>query len=119
KTEPCARVIGIAANTYTRELSEQPGLQYYVPLEQARFGGMPILVVRPAGDPAQMVAPIRRALLDMDSTMGYLDIRSLRERVDPQLRPWRLGTTVFTLLATLAVLVAAGGLYGLAAYLVS
>lgn len=119
KTEPCARVVGIAANTFTREVSEQPGLQYYVPLEQVQFGGRPTLLVRPAGDPAAMVAPLRRALLEVDSTLAYLDIRTLRERLDPQLRPWRLGMTVFTLLGVLAALVAAAGLYGLAAYLVT
>jgi predicted permease len=119
KTEPCARVVGIAANTFTREVSEQPGLQYYVPLEQVQFGGRPTLLVRAAGDPAAMAAPLRRALLDVDSTLAYLDIRTLRERIDPQFRPWRLGMTVFTLFGVLAALVTAAGLYGLAAYLVT
>src|SRR6185436_7242755 len=76
-------------------------------------------LVRPAGDPTAMVAPLRRALLDVDATMAYLDIRTVRERIDPQLRPWRLGMTVFTLLGALAALVAAAGLYGLAAYFVT
>jgi len=119
KTEPCARVVGIAANTFTREVSEQPGLQYYVPLEQVQFGGRPTILVRPTGDPALLVAPLRRALLEVDPTMAYLDIRTLRERIDPQLGPWRLGMTVFTLFGVLAALVAAAGLYGLAAYLVT
>ena len=118
-TEPCARVVGIAANTFTQDVSEEPGLQYYVPIEHVQFGGRPTLLVRPAGDPAAMAAPLRRALLEVDPTMAYLDIRSLRERIDPQLRPWRLGMTVFTLLGVLAALVAAAGLYGLAAYFVT
>ena len=119
KTEPCARVVGIAANTYTQDVSEEPGLQYYIPIEHVQFGGRPALLVRPAGDPATMVAPLRRALLEIDSTAAYLDIRTLRERIDPQLRPWRLGMTVFTLLGILAALVAGAGLYGLSAYLVA
>jgi predicted permease len=119
KAGPCARVVGIAANTFTREVSEQPGLPYYVPLEQVQFGGRPTVLVRPAGEPAAMVAPLRRALLEVDSTLAYLDIRTVRERIDPQLRPWRLGMTVFTLFGVLAALVAAAGLYGLAAYLVT
>jgi predicted permease len=118
-TEPCARVVGIAANTFTREVSEQPGLQFYVPVEQAKFGGIVHLLVRPAGDPEPMVAPLRRALLETDSTLAYLDIRSLRERLDPQLRPWRLGMAVFTMFGILAAIVSAAGLYGLAAYLVT
>ena len=119
KTAPCARVVGIAANTFTREVSEQPGLQYYVPLEQVQFGGLPTVLVRPAGEPAAMVAPLRSALLEVDPTLAYLDIRTLRERIDPQLGPWRLGMTVFTVFGVLAALVAAAGLYGLAAYLVT
>lgn len=119
KTEPCARVIGIAANTYTREVSELPGLQYYVPVEHVQFGGVPTILVRPTPDASALVAPVRRALLEVDSTLAYLDIRTLRERIDPQLGPWRLGMTVFTLFGVLAALVAAAGLYSLPAYLVT
>jgi len=119
RTEPCARVVGIAANTFTREVSEEPGMQYYVPLEQVQFGGRPTLLVRPVGDPATIASSVRRALIEADSALGYLDIRTLRERIDPQLRPWQLGMTVLTLFGVLAGLVAAVGLYALAAFFVT
>jgi ABC-type antimicrobial peptide transport system permease subunit len=39
--------------------------------------------------------------------------------MDPQIRPWRLGATVFGLMGILALLVAAVGLYSVVSYLVT
>jgi predicted permease len=119
RTAPCARIVGIAANTYTSDIAEEPGMQYYVPFEQAPFGGMANLVIRPARDPRALVGTVRRALLDVDSTLAYLDIKTLRQVMDPQLRPWRLGATIFGLMGGLALLVAAVGLYSVVSYLVT
>jgi ABC-type antimicrobial peptide transport system permease subunit len=44
---------------------------------------------------------------------------AIRERIDPQLRPWKLGATVFALGGALALLVAALGLYSVMSYSVA
>jgi predicted permease len=119
KSEPCARIIGISANTHTRDISEEPGMQFYIPFSQAAFGGITHLLVRPAGDPRKFVGTLRRALVELDPTMAYLDIKTFREAMAPQLRPWRLGALVFGVMGGLAALVAAVGLYSLVSYLVT
>jgi ABC-type antimicrobial peptide transport system permease subunit len=116
---PCARIVGIAANTYTRDITEEPGLQFYVPITQMPFGGITSLVVRPKGEPVAMIGTLRRAMLDVDPTLAYLDFKTLDEAMDPQVRPWRLGATVFTLMGALAALVAAVGLYSVLSYMVT
>ncbi|MGH7653600.1 MAG: FtsX-like permease family protein [Gemmatimonadaceae bacterium] len=116
---PCARIVGIAANTYTRDITEEPGLQFYVPITQMPFGGITSLVVRPKGDPVAMIGTLRRAMLDVDPTLAYLDFKTLDEAMDPQIRPWRLGATAFTLMGALAALVAAVGLYSVLSYMVT
>jgi putative ABC transport system permease protein len=119
KTEPCARIIGIAANTHTLDITEEPGLQYYIPLSQAAFGGLMHLLVLPRGEPSVFAGTLRRALVEVDSTLAYLDIKTLREAMAPQLRPWQLGALVFGVMGGLAALVAAVGLYSLVSYSVT
>lgn len=118
-TNPCARIVGIAENTYTRIIVEEPGLEFFVPIAQMPFGGITTLVARPRGEPVTMVGPVRRALLELDSTVAYLNIATLEEAMDPQVRPWKLGATVFALMGGLAVLVATAGLYSLLSYMVT
>jgi ABC-type antimicrobial peptide transport system permease subunit len=43
----------------------------------------------------------------------------IRDKIDPLLRPWKLGATVFTLGGVLALLVAALGLYSVMSYSVA
>lgn len=116
---PCARVVGIAENTYTRTINEEPGLEFFVPITQMPFGGMMTLVARPRGDPVTMIGPVRHALLDVDSTLAHLNIATLEEALDPQVRPWKLGAAVFALMGGLAVLVATAGLYSVLSYMVT
>jgi predicted permease len=116
---PCARIVGIAENTYTRNIAEEPGLEFFVPVAQMPFGGMMTLVARPRDEPGTMIGPVRHALLNVDSTLAYLNIATLEEAMDPQVRPWKLGAAVFALMGCLAMLVATAGLYSLLSYMVT
>jgi ABC-type antimicrobial peptide transport system permease subunit len=46
-------------------------------------------------------------------------MQSLEEYLEPQLRPWRLGATLFTAMGVLALIVAAVGVYSVVAYATS
>jgi ABC-type antimicrobial peptide transport system permease subunit len=63
--------------------------------------------------------PIRRALTQIDPSLRFIDIASLQASIDPQVRPWRVGASVFSLFGVLALLVAAMGLYSVVVYLVA
>jgi ABC-type antimicrobial peptide transport system permease subunit len=52
----------------------------------------------------------------MDPNLGYIDIEPLERGLDGQIRPWRLGATMFGIFGGLALLVAAVGLYSVIAY---
>jgi ABC-type antimicrobial peptide transport system permease subunit len=54
----------------------------------------------------------------MDPTIAYVDESTLQTDVDPQVLPWRLGATMFSMMGLLALLVAAVGLYSVMLYLV-
>jgi predicted permease len=115
----CMRIVGVVGDVHRSRLKEAPGTHYYIPIGQERGIGGTALVVRPRGNPATVIPDIRRALETLDPTIEYVDAATLQRDVDPQVRPWRLGATVFGLMGTLALLVAAMGLYSVMSYLVA
>jgi predicted permease len=117
---PCSSVIGIAADARRMRLIERPGLQYYTAASQTK--GFPIrtLVAR--------ARPGREAAIQRESeaifrqylpSMVGLRIRTFDSITERELRPWRLGSTLFTWLGALALIVAAIGVYAVIGYGVS
>jgi ABC-type antimicrobial peptide transport system permease subunit len=94
-------------------------MQYYIPLGQETGIGGRTLLVRPRGDAATLIPTLRSELHRMDPSILYADTRLLQERIDPQVRPWRLGATMFGIFGALALIVAAIGLYSVVAYAVT
>jgi hypothetical protein len=120
-TMPCSHVIGVVEDARRFELREEPAMQYYIPIGQERalgFGGR-TLFVRPRGDPALLMEPIRAEMRRLAPGLGFVSVQRLQDEVDPQLRPWRLGATMFGVFGGLAMLVAAIGLYSVISYLVT
>jgi ABC-type antimicrobial peptide transport system permease subunit len=119
QTAPCARVVGVAANVHRSGLKEEPSMQYYVPIGQERgFSGSWILV-RTRGEAPSAWPQLLKALADADPTIRSIDLRTLDEGLDGEMRPFRLGITAFGLSALLALVVAGLGLYSVLAHSVS
>jgi len=120
-TMPCARVVGVVEDARRFALREPPAMQYYIPLGEERvlgFGGRKMFV-RPRGDVASLRESLRAELVRLDPGIGFVTIELLQDSLDPQIRPWRLGATMFGVFGGLALLVAAIGLYSVIAYLVT
>jgi predicted permease len=118
---PCARIIGVVEDTRKFALKEDPAMQYYIPLGMERelgFGGRQMFV-RPAGDVVGLRQQLRAELVRVDPTIAFVTVAMLQDSLDPQIRPWRLGATMFGIFGALALLVAAIGLYSVIAYLVA
>jgi predicted permease len=117
---PCSRIVGVVEDARRRQLiHEEPAMQYYIPFGQERGIGGTTLLVRPAGEAAKMIGTVRRELQRLEPAVGYISVQTLQEIINPQVRPWQLGATMFTAFGALALLVAAIGLYSLIAYLVA
>jgi putative ABC transport system permease protein len=112
---PCAEVVGIAGNTRVVEIEGDPGAAFYIPLAQQQ-NPFRILIIRTAGDPARAMAALRRELQAHASHLPAPSLLSVQDRLEPQLRPWRLGATLFTIFGGLALVLAALGLYAVIAY---
>jgi predicted permease len=120
----CARIVGIAQDAHRRQIREEPAMQYYVPLGQSwpsgtrHFGGR-VLLARPQGDASALIPALRRALHTLDPSLQTVEIQLLQNRIDPEIRPWQLGATMFGIFGALALIVAAVGLYSVVAYAVT
>jgi predicted permease len=113
---PCARVIGIAQNAHLSGIRQQPVMQYYIPFGQERGIGGTQILVRPRRDAVAYIPQLRRQLHALHAGITYLTINPLQLPIERQIRPWRLGATLFLVFGTLALLIAAIGLYSVMAY---
>ncbi len=116
---PCARVVGVVAEARRFQLREPPAMQYYVPYGQESGIGGSVLLVRPRADALRFAEALPAAMRAGDPTLPRLRVRLMQDAIDPQVRPWRLGATLFAAFGFLALAVAAIGLYSVIAYMVA
>lgn len=114
---PCFEIVGVVADVHLSGLRDKPSMQYYVPFgQEVGIGGTTILIR--ARDTNDHLGDARRAFRDMPD-MDYTSVESVREALDPEFRPWRLGAAMFGVFGVVALIVAAVGLYSVIAYLVA
>ncbi|HSS47863.1 MAG TPA: FtsX-like permease family protein, partial [Thermoanaerobaculia bacterium] len=112
----CSTVVGVVKDARRSELQEAPTMQYYIPLDQSRKLTSRALFVRAAGDPARLLAPVRREFQAVEPNLPFVEVRPLIDLLAPQIHPWRMGAAVLTLFGLLALLLAIAGLYGVIAH---
>ena len=115
-TEPCSQVIGVAEEMRLRSLTDERDYSYYIPVAQHSAPPDPQVFVRVTGDPERLIEPLRRELQRLMTGPAYVNVVPLSQLVDPSLRSWKFGTTMFVAFGGLALLLAAIGLYSMIAY---
>jgi predicted permease len=116
---PCWIVVGVVENSYLSQITGDMPWQYFLPfgppaLELEMDPG--VFVIRTRGDPAALLNTVRAELRSVDPAVRFARVQPLQNLIDPQLRPWQLGATMFSLFGVLALLVAMVGLYSVLAF---
>ena len=120
KTAPCTEVVGIAEDAHRSDIHPVPVLQYYIPIAQTQTTGAGgVLFARVSGDPAAHIVAVRGAVQAIAPDLPFVNVRPLQSLIDPSIRPWRLGATMFAVFGALSLVIAAIGLYGVVTYDVS
>lgn len=119
-TAACMRVIGVTKDSHLLSMVEKPQVEMYVPMAQQQKGFMSIprfLVVR--ADPSQMTRVEHEATRELRRTFPNADppvVSAVSTLLEPELRPWRLGATLFSAFGLLALVVSAVGIYSVVSY---
>jgi predicted permease len=116
--QPPAEIVGVAGDVRHNGLRFDPVPTVYL-LHAQRPGYITNLIVRTNGDPLAHAPAIRRAIHEADPTQAVSSARTIRQDVAKVLARPRLYGLLVASFAAIAVMLAAIGVYGLIAYVVS
>jgi len=114
-----ALVIGVAEDARHYGLDQPIGNQLYLPVERIPFG-IPIASLAVRVQPnanASTPRALRAAVWAAVPSLPVTTVRSMREAVDASTAGRRFDSVIFATFAVVALLLAAGGLYGTLLYL--
>jgi predicted permease len=112
-------IIGVCKDAkYTSQRDEIPPT-VYGSYRQERPMSDAVFEVRTAGDPATAIASVRSVVHEIEPNLPVQDVKTQVEQADETLRMERLFAKLLTLFALLAQQLAAIGLFGVLAYMVS
>jgi len=112
------QVVGVARAARYRNLLETPQPFFYVPLRQ-NFSAVAALQIRMPQSPAAVAPSLVRAIHALDANIAPGELITMREQVDRTTASQRIAVTILTVFGSLALMLAAVGLYGVMAATVS
>lgn len=111
-------VIGVVAHIHANAVDSDPRSQVYWPYRQVTQDRM-ALVVRGGVDAASLVTPVIEAIRSLDRDQPVYDVRLMEAVVDRSLIQRKLTMLLIVGFGTIALTLAAVGIYGVIAYRVS
>ncbi len=117
--EISCEVIGVVADVRTDTIDEPARMTMYLPYDQFSPPATMRFAVRTGLPPEAIAASIRKALAARDPELPVGNLIRMEQLIGDSLIPQRVTATTLTLFATIAMLLAAIGLYGTLAYWVN
>ncbi len=115
----CYVTVGVVADVRRGGVVEEPTMQFYIPFGQHEgLGSFTALFVRARGNAGALIGTVAREMHSVEPDLPYATVLTLEEMMGRSIRPWRMGTAMFSLFGLLALAVAAVGLYGVLTYTV-
>jgi predicted permease len=116
--DPLLTIIGVVADVKQRQLGAAAVAQMWVPYTAYPYRTMTLMVATP-GDPAALAAPVRAAVRRLAPTVPLYGVETMRDVYARSVWQPRLYGALFTSFATIALLLAATGVYSVIAYSVT
>ncbi len=112
-------IVGLVHDSQWSNLRDKPQRFYYVPYDQVPSSGRMTYFLRTALAPEQMGSAARAFVQQLDPAVAVFDMKTMQVRIDNTIYTDRLIATLAGAFGVLATLLAAIGLYGVIAFMVT
>ena len=113
---PWRRVIGIVGDTHHDDLTAPPTAAMYTPQTQVTDSFLIAAIKSSTSDPASLVAPVRAVLRELDPSVPVYDVATMHARLAAAAAQRMFVMRLLAGFASVAVLLAAIGLYGVVSH---
>ena len=115
---PWMEIVGVVGNV-RQSLASDPATEMYIPFRQADqvlpvFGLS--MLLRTEGDPKVMANDVRTVVHQLNPNQPVVKVRTMEENVADNIAQPRFRTMLLVIFASVALIIAAVGLYGVMAY---
>jgi putative ABC transport system permease protein len=120
-------IVGVVADIKNAGLDKPAGTELFIPYAQAstipgdtgNFADTAYLILRTASDPMRLAAPARAQIGRLDRALPVSNLRTMEDAMSANRARPRFLTLVLALFSTVALTLAALGIYGVISYLVA
>lgn len=113
------QVVGVAASVDEAGLGDEGLPAFFLSTTQFPQSGLRVMIRTAGPDPMAVAGALRRALAELDSDIAVAGLQTMDARVQGSVAQPRFRTFLVVAFAVVALLLAAFGLYGVLAYLVT
>lgn len=115
---PFRQIVGVVGDARALSLREDPKPEVYLPHAQFAVQTLSILV-RTSGDPHGLIPALNRVTNEIDKNVAVYRARTLSDYVDASVAQPRFHAILVSLFSGVALLLAAGGIFGVMSYAVT
>jgi putative ABC transport system permease protein len=110
-------IVGVVKDSSQRSYESPPVGEMYIPYQQYIFATfMSTIVVRTEGEPTALAPTLRKQVWAVDANQPVVKVETMEEVIANSIWRPRFSAWIFSMLSGLSVILAAMGVYGVAAY---